>query len=346
MDEFNKPESVTRIAKGTRVTADIQTDSDIHIAGTVKGDIETSGNVYVAGQVQGNIHSKQHISLNSNGQITGTIVCKRAQISGKLTGEIRATEDLKISSTANVDGFFFTAKISVEEQAKLIGFIQAGPDVDVLNAKIEGQKKISAGHKTVQTESVKPEKDSITKSDSEVEKQENPPKQAEIKPLRPKNRYVAELLIGIPGDVSEELTNPVYEQAEKVLNALKYELEIFDEPKSAPYFYKLTYVKKSDDNEEVINNQFSSAREVIESSFLKKDEEEADNALQKATIHLTNAIKKLDSIAIQIGQILILKFKSGDVQTIAVEEINGKLSEILKKEPYKITDPETLYALL
>lgn len=324
MNEIAKTESVTRIAKGTRVKADIETDSDVHISGIVDGNVIT----------------KNRITISETGRLTGSIEAKNALISGKFTGELRVLNHISLSNSADVDGFIFSKTITVEENASLIGILHVGEEVDVLNAQIEGQKKTTDDQKskksdTTQIEDQKP-----------VEAEDKPGEIEERKPLPPKNRFVAELLIGIPGDISDELATEVFKQAEHIIKNLGYELEIFDHPKLNPYYHNLTYVKKSNESPDEVIEKISNVKDIIESSFLKKNEEEAEGDVQKAAINLTNAISEIDNIAIQIAQILILKFKNGEVQTIAVEEKSDKISDALKKEPRKITEPETLYALL
>lgn len=324
MSEIDKTESVTRIAKGTRLKADVETDSDIHISGIVDGNVIT----------------KNRITISETGKLTGSIQAKNATILGKFTGELRVLNHISLSNTADVDGFIFSKTITVDENASLIGILNVGKDVDVLNAKIEGQKKTSENQKSANAESVPEKTQNENQSEDETVASE------ELTPLRPKNRFVAELLIGIPGEVSDELATEVFKQTENIIKSLGYELEIFDHPKLNPYFHNLTYVKKSNETQGEVVEKLSKVKEIIESSFLKKKEEEAESDLQKAAINLTNAIGKIDNIAIQIAQILILKFKNGEVQTIAVEEKSDKILATLKKEPRKIIEPETLYALL
>jgi cytoskeletal protein CcmA (bactofilin family) len=318
VDEIDKTESVTRIAKGTRIKADIETDADIHISGTVEGNVST----------------KNRISISETGKLTGSLEAKEARISGKFTGELRVLNHISLSNTADVDGFIFSKTITVDENASLIGILNVGKDVDVLNAKIEGQKKTDPVRKSENSESVETQSE-----DESVEKEE-------LKPSPPKNRFIAELLIGIPDDISDDLATKVFKQAENIIKSLGYELEIFDHPKLNPYYHHLTYVKKSNENQDAVSEKFSNVKDIIESSFLKKSEEEAESDLQKSAINLTNVIGEIDNIAIQIARILILKFKNGEVQTIAVEETSEKITTALKKDPRKITEPETLYALL
>ena len=316
MNEANTASPITNIAKGTHITADIETSSIIQVSGRIEGDITT----------------KSHLVLEESGHITGTVVCKKATVSGKLTGELRATEHLDIRSSAKLDGFVFTKKIMAEEGAVIIGIIKAGPNVDVLNSKISGQGSVQGKNKQDHPKS--------ETAESEIDSKDT----SNDKPL---NRFLHKLLVGIPEvKVSNEHTEAIFKASEEFLQALGFNLEIFDEPSYAPFYQSLTFVRKGPEEQDEVEKDFENGKKVIETAFLKKEAEEDASKLQRSAIRLTNLIGKFEDIALLLGEVLIIKFQQNEVQTIAVETISEQVMEKLRKDPKLITDPEKLYSLL
>ena len=316
MNEANTASPITNIAKGTHITADIETSSIIQVSGRIEGDITT----------------KSHLVLEESGHITGTVVCKKATVSGKLTGELRATEHLDIRSSAKLDGFVFTKKIMAEEGSVIIGIIKAGPNVDVLNSKISGQGSVQGKNKQDHPKS--------ETAESEIDSKDT----SNDKPL---NRFLHKLLVGIPEvKVSNEHTEAIFKASEEFLQALGFNLEIFDEPSYAPFYQSLTFVRKGPEEQDEVEKDFENGKKVIETAFLKKEAEEDASKLQRSAIRLTNLIGKFEDIALLLGEVLIIKFQQNEVQTIAVETISEQVMEKLRKDPKLITDPEKLYSLL
>ncbi|MFD2532145.1 bactofilin family protein [Gracilimonas halophila] len=322
MNEANTASPITNIAKGTHITADIETSSIIQVSGRIEGDITT----------------KSHLVLEESGHITGTVVCKKATVSGKLTGELRATEHLDIRSSAKLDGFVFTKKIMAEEGSVIIGIVKAGPNVDVLNSKISGQGSSQGKHKPHQPDPGTAE----SKSDSSEK-----PVAKDTTDDKPLNRFLHKLLIGIPEvKASNEQTGAIYNASEEFLQALDFNLEIFDEPSYAPFYQSLTFVRKGPEEQDEVEKDFENGKKVIETAFLKKEAEEDASKLQRSAIRLTNLIGKFEDIALLLGEVLIIKFQQNEVQTIAIETISEQVMEKLRKDPKQITDPEKLYSLL
>ena len=99
-----------RIEKGTKITGEIQSESDFRIDGVLEGSISTSGKVVIG----------------KEGKINGKVICKNADFEGVFSGnlEVKETLTLKTSSKTEVDviisklivdaGAFFNAKCSMK----------------------------------------------------------------------------------------------------------------------------------------------------------------------------------------------------------------------------------------
>jgi cytoskeletal protein CcmA (bactofilin family) len=95
-----------RICSGTTFTGTILAASDIRVDGVLEGNVTTKGK-FVVGET---------------GHIKGDIICKTADILGKVNGKITANEFLALKSTANVTGDITMEQILIEVGAKFLGY--------------------------------------------------------------------------------------------------------------------------------------------------------------------------------------------------------------------------------
>lgn len=88
---------------------------------TIKGDVQTNGDFRVDGTLVGSIHSKGKIVIGETGNIDGEVVCRNADVSGKVKAQITVSELLTLKSTARLTGEITTSKLSIEPGAKFSG---------------------------------------------------------------------------------------------------------------------------------------------------------------------------------------------------------------------------------
>ncbi len=79
------------------------------------------GDFRVDGTLIGSIHSKGKIVIGETGNIDGEVVCRNADISGKVKAQITVSELLTLKSTARLTGEITTSKLSIEPGAKFSG---------------------------------------------------------------------------------------------------------------------------------------------------------------------------------------------------------------------------------
>ncbi|WP_421774718.1 bactofilin family protein [Gracilimonas sp.] len=327
MDELNKAESVTNITKGTRVSANIETETDIRIAGTVDGDIK----------------AQKKLILSDTGRITGSVIAQEAILEGRFTGELRIKDQITVTSSAVIDGFIFSKKITVNENAEVIGIVSVGPDVDVLNAKLTKEPK-----RPEIKQSVKKAKEAI--SDPAASQSENTPTQVtspfgQEETKAPQSRFIGNVLIGIPSaDFEENQAEEIKSTCENFMKELGFELEIFDEPVLDSFYQKLTYVRKSSDTEDNIRDLYKKGKECIETSLLNKGNSDANSALQNAADELVQFLKQFDEFAITLGDIVLVQQVEDDVQSIAVEMVPEQLHSALKKDAELVSSPARVYS--
>jgi cytoskeletal protein CcmA (bactofilin family) len=96
---------VNLIATNTTITGDIKTESDLRIDGVLKGNLQTSG----------------RIIIGKTGSIEGEILCKTAEIEGKLNGKITVSDLLTLKLTSFLNGEIITGQLMIESGANFTG---------------------------------------------------------------------------------------------------------------------------------------------------------------------------------------------------------------------------------
>ena len=91
---------------------------------SIKGDITGRCDVFVSGTIEGTINlSDNVVTVEQTGLVKGSIVAKRAQIEGRVVGDIDALSKITISSTGTVHGTVVAPRVEFEDGAKFKGRI-------------------------------------------------------------------------------------------------------------------------------------------------------------------------------------------------------------------------------
>jgi len=93
------------VGKGVKFKGIISYSGTVRIDGELEGEIQTDGTLLIG--------EEAHISANIS---AGTIIC-----SGKITGDVKAAERIKLHSPAVLTGSVDTPAMSMEEGAQLNG---------------------------------------------------------------------------------------------------------------------------------------------------------------------------------------------------------------------------------
>lgn len=96
---------INLIAKGTRIT----------------GDINSEGDLRVDGEITGNLDSRGRLVIGPTGKITGDISCRSCEISGTHNGKINVSELLSLKASSTIIGEIITGKLSIEPGAYFKG---------------------------------------------------------------------------------------------------------------------------------------------------------------------------------------------------------------------------------
>jgi cytoskeletal protein CcmA (bactofilin family) len=106
-------------------------------AGTrIVGDIMSTGDIRIDGFLEGTIDAKGRLVVGTTGHIKGTMVCKNADISGKIEGKITVNELLSVKASASLDGDIVTNKLAIEPGATFTGTCKMNENV-VINSTFD-----------------------------------------------------------------------------------------------------------------------------------------------------------------------------------------------------------------
>jgi cytoskeletal protein CcmA (bactofilin family) len=101
---------------------------------TVKGDLSSNSDLRIDGTVVGNINSNAKIIVGSSGVVEGDITGNQADITGKVSGNIRTKELLQLRGECTVTGNLYAGKLQVEPSATFNGQCHMGSNVVEMTA--------------------------------------------------------------------------------------------------------------------------------------------------------------------------------------------------------------------
>lgn len=83
----------------------------------LSGDVETEGDIRIDGHLTGKINAKGKVVIGADGYVEGQVTCNSLDVSGKLKANVVVEEITVLKSTARVKGDIVTPKISIEPGA-------------------------------------------------------------------------------------------------------------------------------------------------------------------------------------------------------------------------------------
>lgn len=119
--EIEPTNNINLISAGTRVNGDIESSSDIRIDGNLKGKIDIKGKVVIG----------------SPGELHGDIKCQLVEVSGKVTGNIMASDLVSLKSSAIIQGEIITKKLAIEPGAVFTGSCKMDGHSDARQKEIQ-----------------------------------------------------------------------------------------------------------------------------------------------------------------------------------------------------------------
>ena len=94
----------------------------------IEGEIEGDEDLVIQGKVRGKIMSNKALTVDGSGVVEATVTTKTLAISGKLVGNVEATERVDISKEGKMVGDIKAPRIVIADGAKFKGNIEMGVD--------------------------------------------------------------------------------------------------------------------------------------------------------------------------------------------------------------------------
>jgi cytoskeletal protein CcmA (bactofilin family) len=113
----------------------------------IKGEVTGSEDLYLDGQVDGSIDiAGNRLTIGPNGRVKANVTAQSVSISGKLDGNVRASDRVDLRNTAVVLGDIATQRISIEDGAYFKGGVDIQREAPKAQpaAKTESKPAVSA----------------------------------------------------------------------------------------------------------------------------------------------------------------------------------------------------------
>ena len=93
---------------------------------TVTGDIETSSDIRIDGKLDGNLFCKARVILGQGAILDGNLNAAHAELAGEVNGKVEVKEMLTLKSSSTIHGDINTGKLVIEAGAKFNGSCKMG----------------------------------------------------------------------------------------------------------------------------------------------------------------------------------------------------------------------------
>jgi len=88
---------------------------------TITGTIEVKGPLRIDGKIKGTVECPDTVTVGAGGELEAEINCHTASISGKVVGNIKATEKVELQAKAEINGDIKTKALVIEQGAVFCG---------------------------------------------------------------------------------------------------------------------------------------------------------------------------------------------------------------------------------
>lgn len=93
----------------------------IGLGTVINGDLSSDGDLRIDGKINGQVSSKSKIAMGAGAEISGDVIARSADISGKIEGDVNIGETLFLRSSAKIKGNITTSKLVIESGAEFNG---------------------------------------------------------------------------------------------------------------------------------------------------------------------------------------------------------------------------------
>jgi cytoskeletal protein CcmA (bactofilin family) len=94
----------------------------------IEGEIEGDEDLVIQGSVKGNIKSRKSLTVDDSGVVQATIATQSMVVSGRLDGNVEATDKVEIRKEGTMVGDIKAPRVVIADGAKFKGNIEMGVD--------------------------------------------------------------------------------------------------------------------------------------------------------------------------------------------------------------------------
>lgn len=110
----------------------------------IKGDITGTSDLTVEGETQGKIRiTNGRVTVGASGKVNADIDAREIVIHGRVQGNLKATESVRLGSSSHVEGSILTPRIGIDDGARLRGNVEMVRPGDA-QAKTDQPKPVPA----------------------------------------------------------------------------------------------------------------------------------------------------------------------------------------------------------
>ena len=88
---------------------------------TITGTIDVKGPLRIDGKIKGKVNCEDTVTVGAGGDLEAEINCRNAAISGKVGGNIVASEKVELQAKAEINGDIKTKSLVIEQGAIFCG---------------------------------------------------------------------------------------------------------------------------------------------------------------------------------------------------------------------------------
>jgi cytoskeletal protein CcmA (bactofilin family) len=122
----DKEDGVVQQSRGSEPSFEVRTRSVSVIGPTLKfkGELTANEDLIIEGQIEGKIaHQEKNLTVGKSGRVKADIHAKEIEIQGRVDGDIRGDDIVKLAKSAVVQGNIHCGRIVMEDGAHFSGSI-------------------------------------------------------------------------------------------------------------------------------------------------------------------------------------------------------------------------------
>lgn len=108
-------------SKREEVEMDGQMNTLIGKDSVITGTIDVKGPLRIDGKIKGQVNSSDTVTVGAGGNVEAELNCRVATISGKVSGNIVASEKVELQAKAEISGDLKTKSLVIEQGAIFCG---------------------------------------------------------------------------------------------------------------------------------------------------------------------------------------------------------------------------------